>query len=146
MKRDDSDACSARWHLGRFRVDTSAPRVARFREAIELDVAGSGAAHDAVPITFPICWLTSPEITAALTGRLRDVGMSPGQLPIHLQQEIILLGPLEIDTAYWLNVTLAGPDVGLKFRVEAEVTAEDGSEVATLVVGLALVVPAGRPA
>ena len=111
-------------------VTTARAAVERFALATGLD--GAACPFDTVPPTFPLSWLTAPEVTTSIQ---RILGYDPfgrDAALVHLDQSIEYQRPLDIDQTYRVAVALVGPDANQLFRIEAEVADEAGQPVATL--------------
>ncbi len=82
--------------LGPIAVRTAPADVAAFAQALgDLTTFGS------VPLTFPIRWLSSPEVRGRV---LRWLGTVEGKI-VHLSQSFDFLRPLELDCDYSLETT-----------------------------------------
>ncbi len=94
-------------------VRTDAESVAAFRR----ETCGS-TQHDAVPLTYPFCWLTMPEIRPTLE---RMIGGAEF-LPVHEAQSFDYQQPLEIDADYRLAFTFKRSTEPLRLTVNVEIS------------------------
>ncbi len=117
--------------LGPFEVATDPAAVAAFAAAI-------GAPAGQIPVTFPIVWLSAPDLKAAL----REA-VGPDYLPVHESQSFAYLRALAPASAYRLTAIArreSGPE---RLVVEADVSDMAGAPVLTLRAVLRLVALAG---
>lgn len=107
--------------IGRFAVRAGAEAVARFAAA-----TGQPAARGRVAPTFPITWLTRPDIRAAIAAALPT---ETGFALVHAAQEFRYDGALAIGEDYTLDLALEGPDARGLIRLRAELRAAGCDEV-----------------
>jgi hypothetical protein len=90
-------------------------------EADKASVAAFAASLDTpagrVPTTYPIRWLTRPEIVAVVAELAAD---RPGTLPVHELQTVEMASPLPIGQPLNLKVSAARTDA-IHVTVEAEI-------------------------
>ncbi len=117
-------------------VRTDAGRVAAF-------AAATGAQPCAgVPLTYPFCWMTAPEVRPTLERIIGD----PTLLPIHEGQSFTQYRPLALDADYRVAFAFArsaGPE---RLTVTARVLTPAGETCAAFETVLRLVARAGAPA
>ncbi len=125
-------------------VRTDPARVAAFR-AVASGCAGAGqdpaAGGPAVPLTYPFCWITLPEVRPVLE---RMIG-SGGVVPVHEAQSFDYAAPLALDAAYRVAFAFerrSGPD---RLIVKAAVSTPGGAVCARFETVLRLVVLAPSP-
>lgn len=102
--------------LGPFEVAADAAAVAAF-------AAATGASNSGVPATFPIVWLSAPQMKQALRA-----AVGPDALPVHESQSFDYVRPLEIGGVYRLTATArreAKPD---RLVIEAEAVTASGEK------------------
>ena len=87
--------------LGVFAVRVDPGELAAFRAAI-------GDEGEGVPLTYPMLWLASEGVRAAVRGALAE-GAGDGAL-VHLGQGFRCHQPLQGDQDYALELALEGPD------------------------------------
>lgn len=113
--------------LGPFEVATDPAAVAAFSAAI-------GAQPDQIPVTFPIVWLSAPDLKAAL----REA-VGPDVLPVHESQSFAYARSLVAGAAYQLTATARRENTPERLVVEADVSDTAGAPVLTLRAVLRLV-------
>ena len=105
--------------VGRFAVSVSRVEAERFAATLALDDGARPA--EGVPPSYPIAWLGRPDVRTALKADLDALAGKPGHLPVHVSQTLTYHAALAIDTPYWLDVSLDGPDgrggIGLEVSV-----------------------------
>ena len=110
--------------VGRFAVSVSQDEAERFAAALAL---GDGAVPpEAIPPSYPIAWLGRPDVRRALKAGLDALTGKPGHLPVHVSQTLAYHRALAVDTPYWLDVSLDGPDA--RGGVGLEVSVRDQAE------------------
>lgn len=94
-----------------------------------------------LPITYPVSWLTRPEVVALVAGLAAD---RPGALPVHELQTVETLDPPAAGEALDLSVTATRTDAD---RITVEATATGAGRTRLRLTGiLRLFEPAGpRP-
>lgn len=117
--------------LGPFEVAAGPAEIAAFAAAI-------GAPASDIPATFPVVWLSSPGLRAAL--RLA-VGMD--YLPVHESQSFDYARPLVVGAAYRLTAVARRENAPDRLVVEASVAEVAGAPVVTMRAVLHLVPLAG---
>ena len=113
--------------LGPFEVATDPDAVAAFCAAI-------GAPKGEIPATFPIVWLSAPDLKAAL----RDA-VGPDFLPVHESQSFDYARPLALGVAYRLTAAARREHAPERLVVDADVAEADGAPCLTLRAVLRLV-------
>ena len=86
----------------------------------------------AVPMTFPLRWLSDPAIRAALVAASLSDSAGTQMLPVHVEQRIALSEPLRIGATYRLALSVEGPDARQILRVTANLSDAQGAEVGSL--------------
>ncbi len=119
------------------RVRTDAGHVAAFRRASG-EGADAGAGH--VPLTYPFCWLTLPEVRPALE---RMIGAAV--LPVHEAQSFDYDGALALDADYRVVFVFKHTQDPERLTVNAEIATPQGETAARFETVLRLV-PAGGAA
>jgi hypothetical protein len=114
---------------GPVRVTTSRETVRAFRRE-----AGWRAEDGAVPLSFPVVWMKIPEIGGAISDAAREVGA-----PVHESQEFQYKECLQIDEVYDLMLELRRETEPQRLIATAEILAEDGRSVGTVVTTIRLV-------
>lgn len=95
--------------------------VARRQEAAEFAAAvGADPAAPRLPTTYPVRWLTHPDIVAAVRRLAAD---RPEALPVHELQTVETLAPLPFDRPLTLSATATRTD---DVHLTLEATASDG--------------------
>ena len=94
--------------LGVFAVRVDPGKLAAFRAAI-------GDKGPGVPLGYPMIWLASAGVRAALGGALGGA-LAEGTL-VHLGQGFRIHQPLQVGRAYKLELALEGPGPGGQFRL-----------------------------
>lgn len=107
--------------IGRFAVRAEAKAVARFAAA-----TGQPEARGRVTPTFPITWMTRPDIRAAIAAALPA---EAGFALVHAAQEFRYDGALAIGKDYTLDLALEGPDARGLIRLRATLRADGCNEV-----------------
>jgi hypothetical protein len=74
-----------------------------------------------IPLTFPFCWLTLPEVRANITDMI-----DASQLPLHETQNFYAEHPLAIDMDYIFHVIFKRLENPLRLTIQAEVRQPDG--------------------
>ncbi|PNG25913.1 hypothetical protein [Methylocella silvestris] len=101
------------------RVRTDAESVAAFRRAAFLEEeAGAGAPGSEIPVTYPFCWLTLPEVRPTLR---RMIGPG-GVLPVHEAQSFSYQRPLALDAEYRLDLQFKRSSAPERLTVSGAVT------------------------
>jgi hypothetical protein len=100
--------------IGPLKVRASAAEVEAFRR----ETSGGPAAKE-LPFTFPVRWLTHPDIRAA------GASLVDGEpwVPIHESQSFDYERPLEIDTDYQMVVELSREAEPPRLLLRAEISA-----------------------
>jgi hypothetical protein len=111
--------------VGRFAVSVSKDEAERFAAAVAL--SGEARPPEGIPPSYPIAWLGRPDIRAALKADLDALAGKPGHLPVHVSQTLTYHRALVVDTPYWLDVSLDGPD--RRGGVGLEVAVRDQAEI-----------------
>lgn len=113
--------------LGRFEVATGQSEIAAFAAAL-------GAPADGVPATFPIVWLSSPKLKAALRAAVgADV------LPVHESQSFDYVRPLAPGVRYALTAVARRETMPARLVVEASVADLSGAAALSMRAALRLV-------
>lgn len=123
--------------VGVFPVAVDAAAVAGLAAAL-----GRGAASGpgrAVPMTFPLRWLSDPAIRAALWAAVLPGTADAKALPVHIEQRIALSEPLRIGAAYHLALWVQPPDARRIARVRATLRDARGRDVGSMETGFLLV-------
>jgi hypothetical protein len=118
-------------------VRTDARRVAAFAAATGALEPGAPA----VPLTYPFCWMTSPEVRPTLRRMIGDAGV----LPIHEAQSFDYRRALALDADYRVVLTFArtvGPE---RLTVTAAISTPGGEPCASFETVLRLVRRAEAP-
>ncbi|MGO9674827.1 MAG: hypothetical protein ACLPSF_11800 [Methylocella sp.] len=142
MTAADTDAAAREAGAGaplEIMVRTDAARVAAFRAATV--GAEFEAAAPAVPLTYPFCWMTSPEVRPMLE---RMIG-EPGLLPIHEAQSFDYHRPLALDAGYRVAFTFARTTGPERLTVAATISTPGGERCAAFETVLRLVPRARLP-
>ena len=106
--------------LGPFDVAACPAEIAAFAMAI-------GARDDVVPATYPIVWLSSPELKAALRATA-----GPDYLPVHESQSFDYSRPLVPGAAYRLTAVARRESAPERLTVVADVVQMAGAPVVTM--------------
>lgn len=130
--------------LGRFEVTAAAEHVEGLRAAIALPLEeGAGPEGAAMPATYPVIWLGTPEIRAAV----RSVAPMQAGIPLHFSQGVTYLAPIVRGARYTLALGWRRlgdrEDPRPKLEFVAEVTGPDGHP-AVRMSSVILVVPPVR--
>lgn len=120
--------------LGPFEVATGPDEIAAFAAAI-------GAPASDIPATFPVVWLSSPGLRAAL----RDA-VGPDFLPVHESQSFDYARPLVVGAVYRLTAVARRENAPERLVVEASVVEPAGAPVLTMRAVLRLVPLSGGQA
>lgn len=102
--------------LGPFAVATDAAALARFS-------AVAGAASMEVPTTFPIVWLSHPELRAAILKFAR-----PGEVAFHEEQTFDYRAPLVPEATYALTALIERVEEPARIILASEVV-RDGATI-----------------
>ena len=102
--------------IGSFRVRAEPAEVEAFRQATRLESGGDG-----LPLTFPIRWLVTPEIRAALVAMVPE----PDLVLFHESQSFAYEQPLRPDETY--NLTLSARRETAPDRLLVDGTIDDAS-------------------
>lgn len=132
-------------HVGRFAVSASSDAVERYGRAVLSMRGEDGRSALAIPASFPIIWLGRDDIKAALQGALGLLAGAGDRAPVHLSQSIVYDRSLALDTPYWLDLGLSGPDERGVVRIEASIVNEQLAPQARLSGRLAFVPVAPHP-
>ncbi|MCL2453617.1 MAG: hypothetical protein FWD08_08275 [Alphaproteobacteria bacterium] len=108
-------------HLTSIRVRTDRAEVAAFAGEI-----GCLGGPDFVPMTFPIRWLTQPDVRQAISQAL-----GPGYLPVHEGQSFAYVKSLKIEHDYELAIRLKLSEKPSRLTLHMRVSDPQG-EVCTL--------------
>ncbi|HMN73042.1 MAG TPA: hypothetical protein PKA55_14355 [Rhodoblastus sp.] len=106
--------------LGPFEVATGADEIAAF-------AAATGAPPGGIPATFPIVWLSAPELKAALRA-----AAGADFLPVHESQSFDYARSLAVGAAYRLTAVARRESAPDRLVVEAAVTEAAGAPVLTM--------------
>ena len=117
--------------LGPFEVATGPAEIAAF-------AAATGAPAAEASATFPIVWLSSPELKAALRASI-----GPDHLPVHESQSFDYSRPLAPGAAYRLTAVARRESAPERLVVDANVVETAGAPVVTMRAVLRLVPLAG---
>ena len=109
--------------LGSFRVRADAAEVAAFRRATGLDPNDA-----ALPLTFPIRWLVTPEVRAVLL----DMVPEPDLVLVHESQVFAYERPLQPDIDYTLVLTARREATPDRLFVDGMLADADGVACATV--------------
>lgn len=104
--------------LGPFRVVVGKEREAAFRREIGFALREDGTA----PASFPVVWLTSPEIHAVIA---RELG-SENAVPVHESQSFAYEAPLRVGESYEMRVALRREPTPPRLIIEALVATLSG--------------------
>ena len=119
-------------------VRIDADRVAAFAAATCGKAPGEAPA---VPLTYPFCWMTLPEVRPTLE---RMIGAA-GVLPIHEAQSFDYQRPLALDADYRVAFTFARTSGPERLTVTAAISTPRGERCATFETVLRLVPLAPAP-
>ena len=103
--------------LGPFAVMARPQEVAAFRAATGLVDAG-----DRLPLTFPMRWMASPDVRAALRSLLSEGDL----VPVHEGQGFDYAMPLFVGTAYTLRLEARRETAPDRLIVGGTIATEDG--------------------
>ncbi|VTZ26067.1 conserved hypothetical protein [Methylocella tundrae] len=110
-------------------VRTDAEKIAAFRresgDAVG-QTAGENFDPNAVPLTYPFCWLTMPEIRPTLEGRI-----GAGFLPVHEAQSFDYDRPLAVGRDYLLDFTFTRTSDPERLTVKVAISTPDAGTWAT---------------
>ncbi|MBB4196976.1 hypothetical protein CCR94_23600 [Rhodoblastus sphagnicola] len=120
---------------GPLRVTTAKEAVRAFRRE-----TGWRDEDGAVPLSFPVVWMKSPEIGEPIRAAAQEIG-----LPVHEAQNFDYFEPLQLDKAYDLMLELRREMDPPRLIATAEIHAVDGSIVGSVVSTLRLIDPAAIP-
>jgi hypothetical protein len=112
-------------------VRTDARRIAAFAAAIGALEPGALA----VPLTYPFCWMTSPEVRPTLQRMIGD----PTLLPIHEAQSFDYARALALDADYRVVLTFARTSGPERLTVAAAISTPRGVPCASFETVLRLV-------
>lgn len=124
-----AEAGDAPVQLHGVRVRTDAEKIAAFRrEAGDSAMQGAGENVDpnAVPLTYPFCWLTMPEIRPTLEERIGG-----GFLPVHEAQSFDYERPLALNCDYVLDFTFTRTADPARLVVKVIISTPDAGTWAT---------------
>ena len=128
------ERASTRRSVGEFAVTVDATAVAAFAAALggpaPADAPATGAGR--VPMTFPLRWLSEPAIRDALLSSALPDTDTARLLPVHIEQRIDLVRPLQIGVGYRLALWVERPDARRILRVTAALSDADGREAGSL--------------
>ena len=116
---------------------TDAARVGAFAGAIGALEPGAPA----VPLTYPFCWMTSPEVRPTLERMIGD----PALLPLHEAQSFAYARALTLDAEYRVILTFTRTSGPERLTVAAAVSTPSGEPCATFETVLRLVPRAEAP-
>jgi hypothetical protein len=120
--------------LGPFEVAAGAADIAAFAAAV-------GGPATEPPPTFPVAWLSSPEMKAALRA-----AVGPDHLPVHESQSFDYARPLRVGAAYRLTAVARREGAPERLTVDVDVVETTGAPVVTMRAVLRLVPLAGGQA
>lgn len=106
--------------LGPFEVATGPAEIAAFAAAI-------GAPASDIPATFPVVWLSSPGLRAALRA-----AVGPDYLPVHESQSFDYARPLVVGATYRLTAVARRESAPARLVVAASVAEIAGTPVLTM--------------
>lgn len=142
MRDEDPAAAKAPdWTL-EIAVRTDADRIAAFRAASggAAQEAGFSANEPAVPLTYPFCWLTSPEVRPTLE---RLIG-GAAALPVHEAQSFDYRRPLALNADYRVAFAFARTAAPERLTVAASILTPAGEACASFETVLRIVPLAGQ--
>lgn len=113
--------------LGPFEVATAPAMIAAFAAAVGVPMADALA-------TFPIVWLSSPEMKAALRA-----AVGPDYLPVHESQSFDYARALRVAAAYRLTAVARRESAPERLTVDVDVVEMTGAPVLTMRAVLRLV-------
>jgi hypothetical protein len=96
-------------------------------EAVAVFVAATGASGDRPPATFPIVWLSLPELKQAL-----NVAVGPGRVPVHESQSFDYERPLRPGEAVVLAGVARREHSPERLIVSVEAKGDDGRTALTM--------------
>jgi hypothetical protein len=96
--------------------------------------------NGAVPLSFPVVWMKSPEIGEPIRAAAQEIG-----LPVHEAQQFDYREPLQLDRVYDLILELRREADPPRLIASAEIYATDGVLVGRVVSTLRLIDPAAIP-
>ncbi len=111
---------AAATEIGRFGVRATAAEAAAFRAAIGLEATG-----DELPLTFPMRWLVTPAIRAALLAVVAD----PALVLVHESQGFDYNRRPRVDEALALTLVAWREMAPDRLRVEGVIADADGAEI-----------------
>jgi hypothetical protein len=118
-------------------VRTEAARVGAFAAAIGAPEPGAPA----VPLTYPFCWMTSPEVRPTLERAIGDSAL----LPIHEAQSFDYVRVLTLDADYHVVLTFTRTSAPERLTVAAAIATLAGERCAKFETVLRLVPRADAP-
>lgn len=102
-------------------IEVAADRHAVIAFATMFEPGSEVGQHDKVPHTFPACWLSHPEILAAVANR--------SATPLHTYQSFSYLKPLVVGRPYWLTASIMEAKRSDLIRIVAAIDDAQGNRV-----------------
>jgi hypothetical protein len=138
---DQHDAGSQRF--GPFRVAAAAAEVDAFRrETGWAGLSGEMQALQPVPHTFPMRWLSAPDIRAAVEAKLTSVG----GVAFHESQSFNYLRPLDTDQDYLMSLDIDHQETPPRLILRAAITSMSNEPCLNIETILRIVSAAGAAA
>lgn len=116
---------------GPVRVTTAKDAVRAFRRA-----TGWRDEDGAVPLSFPVVWMKSPEIGGPIREAAQEIG-----LPVHESQQFEYVQLLQVERVYDLMVELKREFAPPRLVATAQIFTLEGKSIGTVISTLRLIVP-----
>jgi hypothetical protein len=116
----------------RFHVTVERRQVDQFSKVVSRNSGKETAPSLRVPLTFPATWYGLNEVQSSITETV-DQAIGPEQyVLLHLEQTVEMLGQLEVDKTYTLDIQVGALSKDRKFKVSAKVTDMQGVPLASM--------------
>ena len=136
---DKRDKHGSRFHS--FRVTVRRQQVERFHHAISRAADSDSSRPISVPLTFPATWFGLSEVKSKMMETVNDSQHPTQKVLLHLEQNIEMLGQLEVGHTYSLKVHIGELKDNSKLLVSAEVIDPKMGLIANMTSQFALVDP-----